>query len=133
MADFCKQCSIELFGEDYRDLKGVSTRKLTKEEKSNDMGWPVICEGCGPTIVDDDGMCIKKDCLKEHGKHLGEPVLTAPITIGYTNFSKGVPMRIVNMSLSRHNNLYNKLKQEVGPKKLLELLNELEQDDNIKL
>ncbi len=67
MADFCKQCSIENFNEDFGDLKGVSERPLTKEELDAGMGWLVLCEGCGSTIVDDEGACIGKKCLKKHG------------------------------------------------------------------
>jgi len=68
MADFCKQCSIENFGEDFGDLKGITDRKLTEEEINCGMGWPTICEGCGPTLVNDEGECIESNCLKEHGK-----------------------------------------------------------------
>lgn len=48
MADFCRQCSIELFGEDFKDLAG-----LCKEGEV----VTVICEGCGYTTVDCDGNC----------------------------------------------------------------------------
>lgn len=64
MADFCKQCSLELFGEDNGDLKGLGDgRKLEPG-----FGWTAICEGCGFTIVDDDGACINKYCDKKHGE-----------------------------------------------------------------
>ena len=62
MADFCKQCSIEIFGEDYGDLKGLSTDKDTKEGK-----YPVVlCEECGPTHVDHEGRCVSPDCMVKH-------------------------------------------------------------------
>lgn len=67
MADFCKQCSIEMFGEDGEDLKGISDRTLTKEEKEKGLGWSAICEGCGFIIVNDEGECITENCLKRHG------------------------------------------------------------------
>lgn len=66
MADFCKQCSEELFGEDSEDLawRGGKDRKLFRDEK----GWEVLCEGCGFTFVDHTGKCVNPDCLKKHGK-----------------------------------------------------------------
>ena len=58
MADFCKQCSHELFGEDFEDLWGLC-------EESEDH-TPALCEGCGPTDVDNEGKCVG-NCLKRHG------------------------------------------------------------------
>lgn len=60
MADFCKQCSIEIFGVDCEDLKEAcgSDHKYYLE---------TICEGCGNAIVDETGECYAKYCLKEHG------------------------------------------------------------------
>lgn len=57
MADFCKQCSIDNFGEDTKDLAYERPRKLQPGE-----GWVELCEGCGPIIVDDDGVCIDPFC-----------------------------------------------------------------------
>ena len=64
MADFCMQCSIELFGEDCGDLANL----YPDEELLPGYGWAVLCEGCGPAIVDYDGRCIAKHCLKKHGE-----------------------------------------------------------------
>ncbi len=50
MADFCQQCSIEMFGEDGRDLA-----ELCKDGEK----IMVLCEGCGPTFVDHAGRCIE--------------------------------------------------------------------------
>lgn len=61
MADFCHQCSIKLFGEDFGDLRAL----MPKEKYSADTGAAVICEDCGPTVVDFDGKCIATDC-KNH-------------------------------------------------------------------
>lgn len=58
MADFCKQCSIDTFGEDSKDLAG-----LCKEGET----IIVLCEGCGCTEVDWKGKCINPDCLEKHG------------------------------------------------------------------
>jgi predicted nucleic-acid-binding Zn-ribbon protein len=62
VADFCKQCSIEIFGEDHGDLKGIGEYRDKLPDIDNSLGWFAICEGCGYTIVDDDGQCISKDC-----------------------------------------------------------------------
>jgi len=62
MADFCKQCSIENFGQDFGDLKDLVTEDAVKD------GFfaAVICEGCGFVIVDHQGVCRDKNCEK-HG------------------------------------------------------------------
>ena len=63
MADFCKQCSEEIFGVDSHDLAGI-----TKEEDvKKNMYCVVICEGCGITQVDHEGRCVC-DCLKGHSQ-----------------------------------------------------------------
>jgi hypothetical protein len=59
MADFCKQCSIDMFGEDFGDLK---LGPLEPEYY-----WPVLCEGCGPTLVNEDGECVHAHCDLKHG------------------------------------------------------------------
>lgn len=58
MADFCKQCSIDMFGHDYGDLAGVTT----EEAWQGKMACTVICEGCGPIQVDPQGNCVSPDC-----------------------------------------------------------------------
>lgn len=63
MADFCKQCRIELFGEDDGDIARLSSEEDTKQE----LFCIVLCEGCGACQVDHTGRCISKDCLKKHG------------------------------------------------------------------
>jgi hypothetical protein len=47
MADFCKDCSDQLFGEGYCDLEGL----ITEEEVKQGLGASVLCEGCGPILV----------------------------------------------------------------------------------
>ena len=59
MADFCRQCSEEMFGEDFEDLKGL----IAADEVQKGFGACVLCEGCGATLVDSEGNCISKDCL----------------------------------------------------------------------
>lgn len=63
MADFCKQCSVELFGEDLKDLAWDRGKPL-----GPDQGWAEICEGCGYTLVKDDGECISPYCTQKHGR-----------------------------------------------------------------
>lgn len=53
MADFCKQCSVELFGVDNGDLVRDSSEVLKEDE-----GFPEICEGCGYIWVNHSGECI---------------------------------------------------------------------------
>lgn len=63
MADFCRQCSIELFGRDHGDLKGL----ISADDSANGyVSNVVICEGCGYIQVDHDGRCVS-DCDKHHG------------------------------------------------------------------
>lgn len=67
MADYCKQCSIELFNEDFRDFDGL----ISEEQVLDGQGALVVCEGCGPTLVDHEGkciaLCLKKDDKDHHG------------------------------------------------------------------
>ena len=64
MASFCRQCSLALFGEDFGDLKGRTSKKDWAEGKA----VLVLCEGCGAIQVDPDGNCVSADCLERHGK-----------------------------------------------------------------
>ena len=55
MADFCKECSIEMWGSDTGDFAGL----ITKEEVDKGYGAAVLCEGCGEMIlVDHEGKRI---------------------------------------------------------------------------
>ncbi len=64
MAEFCRQCSIELFGRDHGDLAGVTG----KGDYRKGLAEIVVCEGCGVIQVDPNGSCISRDCLKQHGR-----------------------------------------------------------------
>ena len=64
MADFCKQCSIELFGKDFGDLANITT----SEQWEDEVVAVVLCEGCGVIQVDPEGRCVSPDCLKKHGE-----------------------------------------------------------------
>jgi hypothetical protein len=53
MADFCKQCSIQHLGTDYRDFVGVVEEGET---------WFALCEGCGGFVeVDYEGQRVDVD------------------------------------------------------------------------
>lgn len=64
MSDFCKQCSIDIWGEDTEDMKGISN----EQDTLNNMYALVLCEDCGPCQVDHNGKCVSPDCSKTHGK-----------------------------------------------------------------
>lgn len=68
MADFCKQCSEDNFNEDFGDLRGLV--------EGEDL-CVTLCEGCGICIVDKDGKCVSKDCMKHHGDYEPHPDLKA--------------------------------------------------------
>ena len=55
MADFCKQCSIDIFGEDFEDLSGLGYGKPLAEGAV----YPVLCEGCGYINVNEKGERVK--------------------------------------------------------------------------
>ena len=57
MADFCKQCSEEMFDRDFKEL-AITNKNVERIY--------TICEGCGCTVVDRDGVCIGT-CLLKHG------------------------------------------------------------------
>lgn len=54
MADFYRECSIDLWGEDTGDLAGLST----KEDTDNGLFCVVLCETCGVIQVDHEGVSI---------------------------------------------------------------------------
>jgi len=59
MADYCKQCSIEIFGEDFGELAGL----LTPDDDNKELAALALCEGCGVIQVSSDGSCVSSDCL----------------------------------------------------------------------
>jgi hypothetical protein len=67
MADFCAQCSIDLFGEDFGDLADITPI----EQFERGLACCVLCEDCGPIQVDPLGRCISTDCAHHHGEQDG--------------------------------------------------------------
>lgn len=64
MADYCYQCSLAVWGEDYGDFAGATpvVSFMIGEAAL------VLCEGCGPIQVDPAGRCISNDCSERgHG------------------------------------------------------------------
>ena len=55
MANFCRDCSIAMFGRDFGDLAGISTEKDTAEGRYA----RTLCEGCGYVLVDHDGIVVE--------------------------------------------------------------------------
>ena len=70
MADFCRQCSLRLFGEDFRDLAWedwVSSDIVANLAQDDIWIIPSICEGCGFVEVARDGTCTGGDkCMENH-------------------------------------------------------------------
>jgi hypothetical protein len=72
MADFCKQCSIDMFGKDFKELAD-----LTKpEDWQAGLAVATICEGCGPIQVDPEGNCVSPDCIEAGKEGHGLPWVT---------------------------------------------------------
>ena len=60
MADFCKRCYADMFGEGQtNDMAGVTK----PEDWDQGLAVSVICEGCGPIQVDPEGNCVSQDCM----------------------------------------------------------------------
>lgn len=60
MADFCRQCTIRYFGEEYadrNDMRGLST----PQDDLSELYPVVLCEGCGCIQVDSKGVCLHHD------------------------------------------------------------------------
>jgi hypothetical protein len=64
MADFCKQCSEYHFGKDSRALARPGDPPPEPE-----WGYEALCEGCGPTFVDEAGVCVYQEC-PVHGQEV---------------------------------------------------------------
>ena len=61
MANFCRQCSIRIFGEDFKELAEL----FPKEDADKGfISGVVICEGCGPIQVNYAGECVSSDCMR---------------------------------------------------------------------
>ena len=61
MAEWCKQCSDEMFGEEHKEYETYD------EPVKPGYHYPLLCEGCGPTGVNEKGECINPNC-KKHGE-----------------------------------------------------------------
>jgi hypothetical protein len=57
MADYCRTCSIVLFGKDFKELADL----LPANQYTKETGALALCECCGPIVVDVDGKRMSKD------------------------------------------------------------------------
>jgi hypothetical protein len=55
MADFCLQCSLDMFDKDFKDL---ATLGEDGDKLPRGFGYAAICEGCGFILVDNFGVCL---------------------------------------------------------------------------
>lgn len=62
MADFCNQCARDL-GFPEGDLENDNL-PAPPEGK----GYVALCEGCGPTLIDERGNCLCPNCDEQHGE-----------------------------------------------------------------
>lgn len=69
MAEYCKQCAMEEFGEESNDLAGISKPKDT----AKGLYANGLCEGCAPNLVDHTGLCVSADCARKHGTVIFSP------------------------------------------------------------
>ena len=60
MADFCRQCTIVVFGEEYADKNDMQGLCEPDEMAA------VLCEHCGHTWVDNEGVCLGNCLEPEH-------------------------------------------------------------------
>lgn len=85
MANFCKQCSLETFGQDFRELADL----VTPEQYALGRVGLALCEGCGAINVNPDGVCVSPDCLKAHSKNkrpANKRIITRTITSGSSGY-----------------------------------------------
>jgi len=61
VADFCRACSLEFFGEYGGDMDGITAQ----EDWAREVARVWICEGCGPIPVDPAGNCLWPACLRQ--------------------------------------------------------------------
>ena len=67
MAEFCNQCADELGFSPANGIAYDFVGLITGEETLNSLFAVVLCEDCGPCLVDQTGKCVSPYCLKQHG------------------------------------------------------------------
>ena len=82
MSSFCRECSIDLFGEDGKDLAGFGPLEPGT-------GWRALCEDCGPIVVDNDGTCISVWCEK-HGKNMKREITRETLIEAMRKLNEGL-------------------------------------------
>jgi hypothetical protein len=61
MADFCSQCSVRLFAEDFYDTADITSQEAFEKGRA----CHALCEECGPIQVDPAGRCLG-GCRLDH-------------------------------------------------------------------
>jgi hypothetical protein len=65
MADFCAQCWPEAWGDPAEIGKPAGFNDFIDEGCPEGSVMSALCEGCGPTLVDRDGVC-RYACAENH-------------------------------------------------------------------
>ncbi|KJZ17375.1 hypothetical protein TW86_03720 [Halomonas sp. S2151] len=66
MAEFCRECCVEVWGRDTGDLKDLCDESTLAS---------VICEGCGPILVDHQGVRVERFRVIEEREGKGDALL----------------------------------------------------------
>jgi hypothetical protein len=71
MAEFCNQCAAD-HGFAAGDFKGIGNPADLPLKPGE--GFPVICEGCGFVLVDNEGNCLGgAECMESHHERKSTP------------------------------------------------------------
>lgn len=67
MADYCAQCTVKHLG-----LPAIANdfRAFGHRMSNHTTYRLVLCEGCGPAVVDNYGTCSSAECSEQHGTHV---------------------------------------------------------------
>jgi hypothetical protein len=66
VAEFCWQCT-EALGAKGEQNDFVDLSRPPEAQIHTERAFGVVCEGCGPTLVDAEGRCVSEVCEK-HGR-----------------------------------------------------------------
>jgi hypothetical protein len=67
VADFCKQCSVIVWGGVFDPVDNDMAGLCEEDEMV-----AVLCEHCGHIFVNHLGECITPDCMERHGEQTKE-------------------------------------------------------------
>lgn len=66
MAEFCTDCAKDLCFTPENGIDFDYAGLITEEQFKQGLGMPVLCESCGPTMVDHEGNCLGHCDDKKH-------------------------------------------------------------------